>query len=228
MLSLLISSLFFIKKEIAVYFMQIFSFMQKLYRKTFNSKRNKGKNIRSIRKELYNPLIEAAKPHISLNIRESFGIRGRKPIKLMPLSLNLNKTCVVFDNDKEKKVVFSSLPQEFTNKTINSENNKEINVRKTIKNVTFLPSTLLKLEDFQQLNKEFANKCGEKIVNKEFKIKMCEVKGANFLDIHNKLTERGCKLKKCSCLQKKNSAVEKKNGFKPTFLTPIIENVYYK
>lgn len=240
-LSIFISSLFFIKKELIVYLFQLLELLNKIYRFIFQIKRNRTKNIRKIRKELYKPLRTSQQNHISLNISDAVSLKRRKPTKLTPVFLKNNEKLneISISNEKtlseEKKIIpektlgFSSLPQELTNeRTFGHEKQMkfEQNQIKGSKQRSFLPSTLLKLADFQQLNEEFANKCGEKITNKEFAMKIIE-KEASFLDIHKKLCQRSCFQKKCACFHKKYPPGMKKNPFQPTMLTPIIENLYY-
>ena len=145
-------------------------------------------------------------------------------------------------NDKiiENHIIVQSLPRE-----CKSELKKPENVKSTLTNLKkpmiyqknlFLPSTWIKLADFHKVNQDFINKCGEKVVNEEFKQKFADLQKnpiMNFLDIHNKFLERRCAEKKCACFKANNKCFysHKKfigNSFKPTLLTPILEHVIYK
>lgn len=72
----------------------------------------------------------------------------------------------------------------------------------------FLPSTGLNLEEFQRLNEAFIASNGSEVLNKEF---------------YKRIIGRKCMDKRCICCKKTG-----KRGFKPTLLTPIIEDVGYK
>jgi len=240
MLSLLFTSFSLIKSEVVLYILQVLCFFKKLVFldfSLFHSKKNKSKNIRNVRKGLYNPLLEASKNHLALNIQEPIIAKRKKILKNFSIlnekinQIKEKKTEI----SKEKPEFFKSLPQEAKTPLLEMPQVKTnpLILKKILNKSSFLPSTLIKLSDFQQLNHDFIAKCGSLILNEEFMLKFSKSNKKpeiSFLDIHEKYAKRKCLEKKCCCSKGMNKVLfgMKKNGFKPTILTPIIENVIYK
>lgn len=243
MLSLLVTSLAFIKSEFSSYLYQILILLKKLSTLMFSSRKMKLRTIRNVRKELYSPLIEASRNHIALQIPEQFLAKRKKLLKVLP------KISFKREDDASKPVLkektqaktsekefFQSLPQEISSKPL-----EQRDAKKTLgnynKSLGFLPSALTSLPQFHQLNEEFIAKFGDRIINQEFRERCLGRFGfprenMSFMEIHETLSKRKCVEKRCCCVKGVSSrslySGYRKFGFRPTVLTPIIENVKYR
>ena len=243
-----------LKSEAVLYIIHLWFLVRKLVLlvcSTFGAKKNKSRNIRNVRKELYNPLLEASKNHIALTIPEpliakkkkiqvlrNFSILNQKfsPKKESPKEKPEFFKTLPNEPAKEKAEFFQSLPHEPKGSVFELPQGKmiPITIKKNLNKLGFLPSTLIRLADFHKLNEEFIVKCRKFIVHEDFLTKVAKYTKKDditFHDIFELYAKRKCFEKKCCCAKGNNRFMisgKTKFGFKPTMLTPIIENVIYK
>lgn len=159
-------------------------------------------------------------------------VQEKKKIKPLLNTPLLNDFSNIIKEKKNEVIsqFFTSLPEERREKKNNFGNVEKMLQKFFIKKSreqSFLPFTLLKLEDFHQKNMEvLRNNSFDNLIHPFFKAKSCGE--LNFLKIYYFCMEQKCASKKCLCVKNRllNGKV-KGIGFTPTKLTPIVEEVDY-